>query len=147
MRFILVSICIATIQIVVHSKERDVTIFGEERSGSYFATSKHKYAIPFTTRSTEVAFPDVSTLFLSTKILVMKNLIFAKDFTSDKLKNLTSNQIVRGIRHYNDVKDPDCKPELEISKGGINQYFATLSIKSKKGCSIDSTVGFITERI
>lgn len=59
---------------------------------------------------------------------------------------LAANQIVRGIKHYNDVKDPKCKPELEIIKGGFNQNFATLSIKSKSGCAIDSTVGFVTSK-
>lgn len=54
-----VLICITTIQIVVVVNGRELTTFGEDVSGNYLATSKHLYAIPFTTRSTEVAFPDV----------------------------------------------------------------------------------------
>lgn len=68
---------------------------------------------------------------------------FFKDFEGT---GLTSNQIVRSIKHFNDVEDPDCKPVLEITNGGFNQNFITLSIKSKSGCAIDSTVGFITSK-
>lgn len=58
-RYVLLLMCIVTIQIMVHGAERDVTIFGADRSGNYFTTSKHKYAIPFKSRTSDVAFPDV----------------------------------------------------------------------------------------
>lgn len=58
-----------------------------------------------------------------------------------------NNEIVRSIKHDNKVDDLDCKPELEIINGGIGQHFAELSIKSLKGCAINSTVVFTTERV
>lgn len=49
----LIFICITTVC------ARDTTILGEEIAGNYFTKSKSLYGIPLTTRSTEVAFPDV----------------------------------------------------------------------------------------
>lgn len=75
--YMLVLFFVITTLIMVNG--RDVTSWGDERSGSYFTTSKHKYAIPLTSRSTKVAFPDVNVM-QNTDPLKILMLLFSKGF-------------------------------------------------------------------
>lgn len=53
-----------------------------------------------------------------------------------------NSNIVKGIKHTENLKDADCHPTAEIVKGGVDQKFATIKITSARGCALNSLVEF-----
>lgn len=72
------------------------------------------------------------------------NFRFVQDFNIEGPE--ANLNIVKGIKHTDNINDPKCPPTSEIIKGGIEQKFATVKITAPRGCALDSLVEFYIER-
>lgn len=68
------------------------------------------------------------------------------DFVSQEFETTEHPGIVRGIKHSDNLNDPECRPEARLVGGAIGTRNATVRVTSKRGCGINSLVEFFIEK-